>query len=42
MDCLLSWNFKHIVRRKTRDIVRMVNSLNNLKSIEIMTPAELL
>lgn len=42
MDCLLSWNFKHIVRRKTRDIVRMVNSLDNLKSIEIMTPAELL
>jgi predicted nucleic acid-binding protein len=42
MDCLLSWNFKHIVRRKTRDIVRMVNSINNLKSIEIMTPAELL
>ncbi len=42
MDYLLSWNFKHIVRRKTRDIVRMVNSLNNLKSIEIMTPAELL
>lgn len=42
MDCFLSWNFKHIVRRKTRDIVRMVNSLNNLKSIEIMTPAELL
>jgi len=42
MDCLLSWNFKHIVRRKTRDIVRMVNSLNNLKSLEIMTPAELL
>ena len=42
MDCLLSWNFKHIVRRRTRDIVRMVNSLNNLKSIEIMTPAELL
>jgi hypothetical protein len=42
MDCLLSWNFKHITRRKTRDIVRMVNSLDNLKSIEIMTPAELL
>ena len=39
---LLSWNFKHIVRRKTRDIVRMVNTLNNLRQIEIMTPAELL
>lgn len=30
MDYLLSWNFKHIVRRKTRDIVRMVNTLNSL------------
>lgn len=42
MDCLLSWNFKHIVRRKTRDVVRMVNSLSNLKALEIMTAAELL
>ncbi|MBU7027742.1 MAG: PIN domain-containing protein [Theionarchaea archaeon] len=42
MDFLLSWNFKHIVRRKTKDIVAMVNTLNRLKHIEIMTPAELL
>jgi len=42
VDYLLSWNFKHIVRRKTREIVRMVNTLNNLRQIEIMTPAELL
>jgi len=42
MGCLLSWNFRHIVRRKTREIVRMVNSLRNLSQIEIMTPAELL
>jgi len=42
MDFLLSWNFKHIVRRKTRDIVKMVNTLNNLRHIEILTPAELL
>lgn len=42
MDCVLSWNFRHIVRRKTRDIVRMVNTLNELRQIEIMTPAELL
>ena len=41
-DYLLSWIFKHIVRRKTRDIVRMVNTLNNFRQIEIMTPAELL
>ena len=42
MDALLSWNFKHIVRRKTRDIVKMVNTFNRLGQIEIMTPAELL
>lgn len=42
VDFLLSWNFKHIVRRKTRDIVKMVNTLNRFRQIEIMTPAELL
>ena len=42
MDYLLSWNFKHIVRTRTRDIVRMVNTINRYKQIEIMTPAELL
>jgi predicted nucleic acid-binding protein len=42
MDFLLSWNFRHIVRKKTRDIVRMICTLNNLKQIEIITPAELL
>lgn len=42
MDFLLSWNFKHIVRRKTKDIVNMVNTLRNLRHVEIMTPAELL
>lgn len=39
---LLSWNFKHLVRRKTRDVVRMVNTLNGFGPLEIMTPAELL
>jgi len=42
LDFLLSWNFRHLVRRKTRDIVRMVNTLNGLRQIEIMTPAEIL
>ncbi len=42
IDFLLSWNFKHIVRRKTREIVKMVNTLNRFRQIEIMTPAELL
>jgi len=42
MDYLLSWNFRHIARRKTKDIIRMVNSLKNLKWVEIITPGELL
>jgi len=42
MDFLLSWNFRHIVRRKTKDIVRMVNTLMGVRQIDIMTPAELL
>lgn len=42
MDYLLSWNFRHLVRRKTRDIVRMINTLENLNHVEIITPAELL
>ena len=42
MDYLLSWNFRHIVRKKTKDIIRMVNSLKDLKQVEIIIPAELL
>ncbi len=42
MDYLLSWNFRHIVRKKTRDIVQMVNAINELKTIMILTPPELL
>ena len=42
MDFLLSWNFRHLVRKKTKDIVRMISTLNNLRQIEIITPAELL
>jgi len=42
MDYLLSWNFKHVVRQKTRAIVKMVNTKNNYRNVDIMTPAELL
>ncbi len=42
MDYLLSWNFRHLVRKRTKDIVRMVNTLRNLKYLEIIAPAELL
>ena len=42
MDYLISWNFRHIVRRITKDIVRMIATLRNLKQVEIITPGELL
>ena len=42
IDYLLSWNFKHIVKVKTRNIVNMVNYSWCLPSLEIVTPAELL
>jgi len=42
IDYLLSWNFKHIVRLKTRDTVKMINTLNRLTHTEIFTPGEIL
>jgi len=39
---LLSWNFRHIVRLKTRDIVLKVNALNRLPQITILTPGEMI
>jgi len=42
MDYLISWNFRHIVRRITKDIVRMISTLRNLKQVEIAAPGELL
>jgi predicted nucleic acid-binding protein len=42
IDFLLSWNFKHIVRRKTKDVVRMVAGISGYRNLEIFTPPELL
>lgn len=42
MEYILSWNFKHIVRLKTKDVVRMVNTLEELRQVSIITPAELM
>jgi hypothetical protein len=42
IDFLLSWNFKHIVRRKTKDVVRMVTGISGYRDLEIFTPPELL
>ena len=41
-DMVVSWNFRHIVRRKTRDVVNMVNTMHGYAHIEIVAPGELL
>lgn len=38
---LASWNFKHLVKVKTRREVNLVNSLNGYGVIEIVAPPEL-
>ena len=42
MDYLLSWNFRHIVRIKTRKIINDVNSELGYPELKIVTPAELI
>jgi len=40
IDYLLSWNFRHIVKVKTRRIVNMVNLSLGYPDLKIATPAE--
>ena len=42
MDYLLSWNFKHIVRLKTKDIVRVTATVQGYRPIDIIAPTELI
>lgn len=42
IDYLLSWNFRHIVKVKTRRIVNMVNLSLGYPDLKISTPAELI
>jgi predicted nucleic acid-binding protein len=42
VDYLLSWNFEHIVKIKTRKIVNMVNASLGYPDLEIVTPGELI
>jgi len=42
IDYLISWNFEHIVKVKTRRIVNMVNSSLGYPDLEIVTPPELI
>lgn len=41
LDILVSWNFKHLVKRKTRIAVNLINLKEGYKSIEILAPPEL-
>lgn len=41
MEFLLSWNFKHMVKLKTKNIVKMINTLNKVRQIQIIPPGEL-
>jgi len=38
---LLSWNFRHLVKVKTRREVNLINSLRGFDQIEIISPPEL-
>lgn len=42
MDYLLSWNFEHLVKVKTRRIVSMVNTSLGYPYLDIVSPAEVL
>jgi hypothetical protein len=38
---LVSWNYEHLVKVKTRKLVNSVNILEGFKEIEIVSPLEL-
>ncbi|MEW6482139.1 MAG: PIN domain-containing protein [bacterium] len=41
IDILVSWNFEHMVKRKTKLEVNAVNILQGYKTIEIVSPQEI-
>lgn len=42
IDIFLSWNFRPVIRRITKDRINMVNGANQLKFIEFWSPPEIL
>ena len=40
MDCLVTWNCRHIANEKIRAIVRGINERHGLATPEICTPEE--
>jgi hypothetical protein len=41
VEILLSWNFSHLVKIKTRRMVALVNTMENHIPVEIIAPPEL-
>lgn len=41
VSCLVSWNFEHMVKVKTRRLVNLINVLMDYKEIGIISPQEL-
>jgi len=41
INILLSWNYTHLVKIKTRRMVALINTINNYNPVEIITPPEL-
>lgn len=41
-DCIISWNFKHIVNIKTIQGIRAITNLEGYKNIDILSPTVLL
>jgi len=42
VDYIVSWNFKHIVRPRTKDAVRIIAIKEGLKELKILTPEEVI
>lgn len=42
MNYLLSWNFRHLVRLKTKEVMRMVATWRGYSPIEIIAPPQLI
>lgn len=40
-DILASWNFRHMVNRRRRSLVNLLNASRGLPTIEILAPSEL-
>jgi hypothetical protein len=38
---LLSWNFTHLVKIKTRRMISLINAQENYPAVEIISPPEL-